>query len=330
MKVISSDKTAHPLAEFPQLFCHGVILCFGVDVSHGAVREVASTVRFETLLKSAVESRLASLNGVLEEEERHGTDDQPRHSACVPCKLRINGSWMEGKAGDLGSLQFLGELMSEEDIAEFAIRVVLEGLPEGRPQSQSFMGGETVKINVAKVVRHGRHVDDPAGTALLQSIQQQVGEEEVTDVVDAEHQPQSILCFTTHENSCVIDEDVQSGLGLQKCFGKAANGRQTTQIELHEHHLIVSGQPLDLLQSSLSSLLAATSQNHPGSSFGQLYGGGFANTSVAACHDHSFPTEVHLAGAFLPLHKNLTESKGTSEEGGDGQQEGEHGLSAEV
>ncbi len=82
---------------------------------------------------------------------------------------------METVAGDFSSLQSLGQLMSEEDIAQLAIAVALENLHEGSAQSQRFVCVQAVKINLSKVMSHRRHIDHPAWFTLLQSVQQQIG-----------------------------------------------------------------------------------------------------------------------------------------------------------
>lgn len=82
---------------------------------------------------------------------------------------------MEAVAGDLGSLQSFGQLVVEEDVAQFAIGVNLENLHERGPQSKSFVCVQAIKINFSKVMSHRRHVDHPARFTLLQPVQQQVG-----------------------------------------------------------------------------------------------------------------------------------------------------------
>lgn len=46
------------------------------------------------------------------------------------------------------------------------------------------------------------------------------------------------LNATINIQTCIVDEDVQSGLHLQEVFSKAANRLQTPQVQLHKHHLI--------------------------------------------------------------------------------------------
>lgn len=79
---------------------------------------------------------------------------------------------MEAVAGDLGSLQFLGQLMGEEYVAQLAIGVDLKNLHGRVPQSQGFMGVQAVKIYFSKVVCHRRQDNHSARFTLLQPVQQ--------------------------------------------------------------------------------------------------------------------------------------------------------------
>lgn len=40
--------------------------------------------------------------------------------------------------------------------------------------------------------------------------------------------------------TCVVDEQIQPGLGPQEVISEGANGLQTGQVELHEDHLAVT------------------------------------------------------------------------------------------
>lgn len=50
-------------------------------------------------------------------------------------------TWVESVAGDLGSLQSLGQLVVKENVAQFAVTVDLEDTYEWCSQPQSFVGG---------------------------------------------------------------------------------------------------------------------------------------------------------------------------------------------
>lgn len=105
---------------------------------------------------------------------------------------------VEGVAGDPGALQPLGQLVGEKHVAQFAVGVGLEDPREGGPQPQGLVPGQALEIDLSEVVGQRGHVDDPAGAALLQPVQQQVGQQEVAHVVDAKHHPQPVLRAALH------------------------------------------------------------------------------------------------------------------------------------
>lgn len=122
-----------------------------------------------------------------------------------PTQTAESGIWiltrMEGVAGDLGSPQPLGEFVGEEDVAQFAVTVDLQHPCEGGGQSQSFVLVQVVKIDIPKVVAHRCDVHDPAGSPLLQPVQQQVGQQEVAHMVDTKHHSQAVLRAALHEHT---------------------------------------------------------------------------------------------------------------------------------
>lgn len=74
----SSGQTRQPLTELPQLLGCYIILGLGVDAFWRAVGEIVSTERFDALLKGTVKSCLGSLDGVLEEKDHDGLQDDFR------------------------------------------------------------------------------------------------------------------------------------------------------------------------------------------------------------------------------------------------------------
>lgn len=110
-------------------------------------------------------------------------------------------TWVQRVAGDPGPLQSLGQFMGEQNVAQLTVRVNLESPHERCPCPQSFVRAQAVKVHVSKVVRQRRHVHYPAGSALLQPIQQQVGQQEVTEMVDAKHEPKSIPCSAMRKDT---------------------------------------------------------------------------------------------------------------------------------
>lgn len=62
---------------------------------------------------------------------------------------------MNTVAGDVCALQSLSQLVSEQDVTEFAVAVGLEELPAVSPWAQVFGGDKRIKINIAPAMGHG-------------------------------------------------------------------------------------------------------------------------------------------------------------------------------
>lgn len=104
---------------------------------------------------------------------------------------------MEAVAGDLGALQPLGELVGEEDVAQFAVTVFLEELIVAAAQSQISVSRQTVEIQLANLVGFGGHGHHAARPARLQPVQEQQRQQEVTQMVDAKDHPEAVLRLPT-------------------------------------------------------------------------------------------------------------------------------------
>lgn len=55
-----------------------------------------------------------------------------------------------------------------------------------------------------------------------------------------------VLPSCSNTLTCIVDENVKSGLRLQEVFSKAAYRLQTSQIQQHKHHLIVPTLLMDI------------------------------------------------------------------------------------
>lgn len=100
---------------------------------------------------------------------------------------------MEAVAGDAGALQPVGQLPGEQHVAQLAVAVGLKVVPGGLSGHHVPAGSQQREVDVAKAVQECGHGDHPAGRALLQSLQEQVGEQEVTQVVHAERHSETVL-----------------------------------------------------------------------------------------------------------------------------------------
>ena len=102
---------------------------------------------------------------------------------------------MEAVAGDVAALQSLGQLVGEEVVAQFAVAVGQEELQVATAQSQISMSPQKAQIHIPSLKGSGGHVHHPARSTRLQPVQQQHRQQEVTQVIDAEYHPETILRF---------------------------------------------------------------------------------------------------------------------------------------
>lgn len=105
-------------------------------------------------------------------------------------------TWVDTVAGDVGALQPLGELVGEEDVAQFAMAVLQVEVKHGVAQSYVSVSGQTVEIHLPHLVGYGGHSHHAAWPACLQPLQEQHRQQEVTQVVDAKDQPEALLCLS--------------------------------------------------------------------------------------------------------------------------------------
>lgn len=61
-------------------------------------------------------------------------------------------TWVEAVTGHVGSLQPLGELMCEEHIAQFAVGIYPEDIPERLTYSKFLVGAKSVKVKVTVIM----------------------------------------------------------------------------------------------------------------------------------------------------------------------------------
>lgn len=104
---------------------------------------------------------------------------------------------MEAVAGDAAALQPLGQLVGEEDVAQFAVTVLLKQLVVASGQRQLSVGRQAREVHMPHLVRFGGHGHHAARPARLQPVQKQHGQQEVTQVVDAKDNPEAVLRLST-------------------------------------------------------------------------------------------------------------------------------------
>lgn len=111
---------------------------------------------------------------------------------------------------DPGALQPMSQFECEQQVGQFALAVAERLVVV-------IFTVEVFKVDLAVLVKLRGNHNDAAGGGALQEVQQEVSEEEVTQVVHAELHLETILglCVGTLVDACVVDEHVNPGLLLK-------------------------------------------------------------------------------------------------------------------
>lgn len=113
-----------------------------------------------------------------------GATQAPHEGSCA----RRGPTWVHGVGGHLGALQARGQLAGMQHVGQLAVAVALEG-GQGAGGRAAQRGG----VQAAGAVRGGGDDDHAAGSAALQPLQEQLGEQEVAQVVDLEGEAEAVL-----------------------------------------------------------------------------------------------------------------------------------------
>lgn len=116
------------------------------------------------------------------------------HTVLLYCtRGKHQPTWVEAVAGDVGALQPVGQLSGEQNITQLAVAVGLNVVPGGLTGHQVLVGIQQREVDVAEAMQKCGHGDHPAGPALLQSLQEEAGEQEVTQVVYPKRHAKTLL-----------------------------------------------------------------------------------------------------------------------------------------
>ena len=110
---------------------------------------------------------------------------------------------------DARALQLTSQFECKQQVGQLALTVA-EGL------IIIIFTIQVVKVDVAVLVKLRGNDDDATGSRSLQEVQQEVSEEEVTQVIDTELHLKTILCLSvgTLVESCIVDEHINPGFLL--------------------------------------------------------------------------------------------------------------------
>lgn len=121
---------------------------------------------------------------------------------------------MEAVAGHIGSLQPLGELVREENVAQFAAAVLLVELELAAAQREVFLIGQAIQVHIPPSegnVSHGHHAARPAD---LQPVQEQRCQQKVTEVIDSKDHPKAVVCLTVFTNTWKQKTPLREQVGI--------------------------------------------------------------------------------------------------------------------
>lgn len=102
-------------------------------------------------------------------------------------------TWVQGVTGNISAFQPVGQLPGEEHITEFAVTVGLKAGPGRLGGHHVCLWSQQLEVDAPEAVQESRHGDDSAGAAAPEPLQQEVGQQEVTQVVDPKGQAEALL-----------------------------------------------------------------------------------------------------------------------------------------
>ena len=118
---------------------------------------------------------------------------------------------MQSIHSHIGPFQTPSKLTSKENISKLTVAISIASII-------GLLKVKVIKVNTpAELIEQGGDIDDPSRGSFLQSLQEEVGEEEVAQMINCKVHLIPILrkLVWTHHHSSVVDEDVNSGLFLQ-------------------------------------------------------------------------------------------------------------------
>lgn len=278
--------------EFPELFSQGFILGGGNGPAHGAVTEVHFWMLCS--LEGAVDGSLGALHRRLCQQGRDEVVDELRDQ--VPGEVAIDGAGVEREHLDVGAFEDLCELPCEDDISKFAVTVCLNSVV-------TFLVVEVFKVNFAAKMGEGRHINDAGRFTVLHLGQQEVGEEEVAEVVGAHLQLKALrrLHVRAHHHTSVVDENVHFDVILLDAVRELSDRLKARQVQLAD--LGPAALPSQLLTGRLSFGDVTAGEDDMRTSSEHVSCRLFADADVGPSDDHRLPCEPLSGGAQPPRQK---------------------------
>ena len=134
----------------------------------------------------------------------------------------------------------------------------------------------------------GRDHDDPGRGTGHQPVEQQVGQQDVAEVVDAEGGLEAVLGLgpLAQDEPGVVDQHVEAGVGREEVGGEGPDGRGGRQVEGHDLDGVGPGALHDLGPSRLTPGRVPGGDGDRGPQGGQGHGRLEAEAGVAAGDEH--------------------------------------------
>lgn len=201
----------HPPADVPQFLGRLLISSFGHQLLLFAVGEALPRHALHFRGASEIERSLGSFQGTLEKEKRGEVEQRLGQQGDVDVAAESGPHDARGESVDRDprALQPASQLQREQQVGQLALTVA-ERL------AVVLFTVQVVEVDVAVLVELRGDHDDAAGSGGLQPVQQEVSEEEVTQVVHAELHLKAVLRLGVGAlvDARIVDEHVDLGFLL--------------------------------------------------------------------------------------------------------------------
>ena len=143
----------------------------------------------------------------------------------------------------------------------------------------------------------GGHVDDASRASLLDQVKQQIGQQEMTQMVRCELHLEALLGLPvrTHHDARVVDEQVEPGERLGHLGRERSHRVQVSEVQVLDLDLAVVGRVHDGLGGHLGLLGVAAGHDDAGAALGKVESGLVADARVGASDDGQLAIQAVLA-----------------------------------
>ena len=170
--------------------------------------------------------------------------------------------------------------MGEQDVCELALTVRC-------PWYITLVTVQVIKIYLGILMKRTADNHNPAGAAPRQSIEQEVGKQEVAQVIDSKMHLVAILALPVRAavHTGIIDQNVQPVFRPQEIVDKSPYGAEGREVKKAYADFSVSNLLSDFLSSSVASCNTAASQDDLSTSPGQRQSCCLSNTRVTTSNN---------------------------------------------